>query len=284
MPAKLYNARLYPHTNLNESDFLSAAAKEVGVSNLHITTQGQGRPLVVLHGWGMNSHVWQPVHPSLSALARVSLIDLPGHGGSTAANMGTLEHTVQQLAGYIPHGALVMGWSLGGLIAQALAHAYPEKVGGLILVGSTPKFVSSPAWAHGVAPDVLDMFARNLKTDYLGTVKRFFALQFLSTKTDTKVVNALRDTILSHPATSHALADGLEILRTADFSTQAPKHPTLWLLGKLDKLIPASLAEALPELGYKREQIVVMPNAAHVPFVTHSELFLDHVRAFLHAH
>jgi pimeloyl-[acyl-carrier protein] methyl ester esterase len=51
------------------------------------------------------------------------------------------------------------------------------------------------------------------------------------------------------------------------------------MLGKLDKLIPASLADALPEMGY--QHIAMLNSAAHVPFVTHPELFMEHVGAFL---
>ena len=249
---------------------------------LYTNIQGQGRPLVLLHGWGMNSHVWQPIVPLLSQCAQVICVDLPGHGANSHLTLGTLDAAVQQLQAHIPANAVIMGWSLGGIIAQALAHQFPERVAGLILVASTPKFVAETAWTHAVSPDILATFAQNLQTDYLGTVKRFFALQFLNTKTDTRAVNALRDTIMAQPASQQALVDGLEILRTADFSTQPVSCPTQWVLGRLDKLIPASLADALPEMGYKH--IALLPQAAHVPFVTHSELFMEHIGAFLDAY
>jgi pimeloyl-[acyl-carrier protein] methyl ester esterase len=53
------------------------------------------------------------------------------------------------------------------------------------------------------------------------------------------------------------------------------------MLGKLDKLIPASLADALPDMGYKH--IALLESAAHVPFVTHPELFMEHIETFLDA-
>ena len=248
---------------------------------LYINITGQGRPLVLLHGWGMNSHVWQPLLPELAQYAQVICIDLPGHGANSHLPLGTVAEAVKQLAPHIPDDAIIMGWSLGGLIAQALAHALPERVTALILIASTPKFVAEGDWSHGVSPDLLALFGRSLQTDYLGTVKRFFALQFLSTKTDTRVVNALRDTIMQHPASVAALEDGLAILQTADFSQTPVKQPTLWMLGKLDKLIPASLAEVLPEMGY--QHVAMLNSAAHVPFVTHPESFMEHIAAFLDA-
>ncbi|MFN3785553.1 MAG: alpha/beta fold hydrolase, partial [Thiothrix sp.] len=201
------------------------------------------KPLVLLHGWGMNSRVWQPVLPLLQADYAVVCLDLPGHGANNRQLLQSLPAAVTRLGPQIPHGAVVVGWSLGGLLAQSLAYALPEKVAALVMVASTPKFVAEGAWQHGVSSDLLAAFGRSLQSDYLGTVKRFFALQFLGTKTDTRIVNALREAIMQQPASLEALHSGLQILRSADFTQQRMPQPTLWLLGKLDKLIPATLAD-----------------------------------------
>ncbi|MBU0654201.1 MAG: pimeloyl-ACP methyl ester esterase BioH [Gammaproteobacteria bacterium] len=249
---------------------------------LYTNIHGQGRPLVLLHGWGMNSHVWEPVLPELQQIAQVTCIDLPGHGKNSRLPLGLLETAVDQIADHIPQDAIIMGWSLGGLIAQGLAHALPKRVAGLIQIASTPKFVADAHWRYGLAPDVLANFASNLQTDYQGTVRRFFALQFLGVKTDSRSVNALRERIMQHPASMQALEDGLNILASADFARMPVKQSTVWMLGRLDKLIPPTLADALPEMGYKH--IALLNSAAHVPFATHPELFMEHVRAFLDEH
>lgn len=246
---------------------------------MHTETAGQGPALVLLHGWGMNSRVWQPIQHVLAQRTQITLIDLPGHGLNQQETLGDLDHAVALLKDLIPDNVIIMGWSLGGLVAQALAKALPERVKGLILIASAPRFVASKAWPHAMPAHLLATFGKSLQTDYLGTVKRFFALQFLSTKTDTKVVNALRESIMQQPASKQALEDGLQILATADFTRQPVQQPTLWLLGRLDKLVPESLASALPELGYQR--VVLMDGVAHVPFVTHPEQFMQHVEAFL---
>lgn len=247
--------------------------------NLHSLTTGQGRPLVLLHGWGMNSRVWEPALPELEKLARVTRIDLPGHGNNAHLPLGLLETVVDRLADQVPQDAVIMGWSLGGLVAQGLAHALPDKVAALVQIASTPKFVADAQWQHGLSPDVLANFATNLQTDYQGTVKRFFALQFLGVKTDRSAVNTLRERIMQQPASRQALEDGLNILATADFTRRLVKQPSLWMLGRLDKLIPASLADALPEMGYKH--VALFNGAAHVPFATHPELFMEQIEAFL---
>ena len=230
----------------------------------------------------MNSHVWTPIRQALLELGQVIYIDLPGHGVNQHLSLGSLPQAVAQISPYIPEQATLIGWSLGGLIAQALAQKLPERVQALSLIASTPKFVNSADWSYGLAPDMLQNFANNLQTDYAATVKRFFALQFLGLKVDNQQVNQLRETIMAEPASRQALADGLAILASSDFTQQPVTQPTQWLLGRLDKLIPVTLANALPTLGYT--QIDVLANAAHVPFVTQPELFMQTLRAFLHAH
>ena len=83
-------------------------------------TQGQGRPLVLLHGWGMNAGVWLPLLPRLEAHWRVTMIELPGHGESHL-----IEGDIHDWAGAVldtaPSNAIWLGWSLGAMVALALA-------------------------------------------------------------------------------------------------------------------------------------------------------------------
>ncbi|MGL4185540.1 MAG: alpha/beta fold hydrolase, partial [Thiotrichaceae bacterium] len=91
----------------------------------------------------MNSHVWTPIRQALLELGQVTYIDLPGHGVNQHLTLGSLPQAVAQISPYIPEQATLIGWSLGGLIAQALAQKLPERVQALSLIASTPKFVNS---------------------------------------------------------------------------------------------------------------------------------------------
>ncbi|PIE00806.1 MAG: pimeloyl-[acyl-carrier protein] methyl ester esterase [Thiothrix nivea] len=248
------------------------------MSQLFTRIEGEGQPLVVLHGWGMNHRVWEPVRQQLASHMQVIWIDLPGHGDSHGLVAESQQAMVDMLVEYIPPQAIVMGWSLGGLIAQALALQYPQRVRALILVASTPCFVQHDGWEHGLPESVLQTFAENLHQDYHATVKRFFALQFMGVRSDPQMIHDLRDNILSKPAAFHALETGLEILKTADFSQQTLSQPQQWILGRLDKLIPVGLAETLTDA---QQQVAIMPRAAHVPFVTHPDVFLEQVLIFI---
>lgn len=251
------------------------------MSQLFTITEGQGRPIVVLHGWGMNQRVWQPIRARLTQHAQVTWLDLPGHGRSAALRLGSLDELVEQLTPYIPNDAVIMGWSLGGIIAQALAQQLPERIAALILIASTPRFVVTDDWPYALSSDVLQGFADHLEQDYVATVKRFFALQFMGVRSDPAALKALRDQILQYPASLAALQEGLAILRSADCRQPQLEQPCLWILGRLDKLIPIRLAEGLQALHY--EQIEIIPKAAHLPFVTHPDEFMQVVENFIDA-
>ena len=104
-------------------------------STLHIDSIGQGQEVVILHGWGMNSSVFTPLHSSLSEY-RVHYVDLPGFGFSEAIE-GDLDTWVDAIIAKLPNKAVWVGWSLGGLVATRAALRYPTQVTGLVTVSYT---------------------------------------------------------------------------------------------------------------------------------------------------
>jgi pimeloyl-[acyl-carrier protein] methyl ester esterase len=69
------------------------------------------------------------------------------------------------------------------------------------------------------------------------------------------------------------------MLRDLDYSEQILPVPSLWVLGRLDKLVPVNVSADLEQKGYK---VQVLAHASHVPFVTHTEEFLKAVEPFIY--
>jgi pimeloyl-ACP methyl ester carboxylesterase len=97
-----------------------------------------GDPLVLLHGLGGTAANWALLAPRLAETHRVVLVDLPGHGGSeplpAAPGIGTYADRIAVLVerlGLAP--VVVVGHSLGGLVALRLAARRPDVVGSLVL-------------------------------------------------------------------------------------------------------------------------------------------------------
>ena len=104
---------------------------------------GRGSPVVLLHGLGSTGADWLPTARRLALRHRVTLVDLPGHGESEMPEPFSLARATTALdraLAAIPGGPVVLvGHSLGGLIAAAEAIEHPERVRGLVLVEAALK-------------------------------------------------------------------------------------------------------------------------------------------------
>ncbi|HQT27453.1 MAG TPA: alpha/beta fold hydrolase, partial [Burkholderiales bacterium] len=136
---------------------------------LHVESEGNGRDVVLLHGWGMHGGYWKDVSEKLSERFRVHLVDLPGHGFS-----GYREGDwVEMLAEAVPFEISLCGWSLGGQLAMEWAFRYPGRVKKLALVSTTPCFVSKEDWIHGISEELFEGFLKGIEKDAEATLKRF---------------------------------------------------------------------------------------------------------------
>lgn len=243
---------------------------------IFVNNSGQGRPLLVLHGWGMNQSVWTPLKSQLEQHCRVSWVDLPGHGKSKGIRFGSLQQVVEQIAELIEQPLHVMGWSLGGIIAQALATTRPDLVHSLILLASTPSFVQRTNWPAGLPVELVASFVDNLEEDFAATIKRFIALQFMGVKGIKSRQQQLIAEILQDPPSRDALYDGLQVLLTADLSAVKQHCPQHWIFGQLDKLIPVATADAVTARGLA-SSVKIIPGAGHAPFISHAGSIAHHI-------
>ncbi len=256
------------------------------VSSLYTETIGVGPDVVLVHGWGMHSGVWEDMVESLLDHYRVTLLDLPGHGYSRSTAAGhTLSDLASALAAATPAPAAWVGWSLGGLVAQQVALAAPERVSRLVLVNSTPCFVQRPDWPHGIAQPVLRRFAEELRQDYRAVLKRFIALEVHGSEHATAQLHRLKAMLFQHGQPDvAALEDGLATLEASDLRAELPRIacPTLLLMGQRDQLVPAAAGEAMRDV-LSDAHLHIFPRAGHAPFFSHLPEFVAELRAFLDA-
>ena len=252
--------------------------------SLHVELRGQGPDLVLLHGWALHGGMWGPWLDELAPHARLHLLDLPGHGHSpwTGTPQG-LSDLARAVRPHVPRGATLLGWSLGGMIALEVARQDPGLLRALVLIATTPKFVASDDWEHGMQPAVLDGFASGLASDHRGTVQNFLALQTRGDERSLETLRLLRRNLEAHgPPDRRALEAGLEILRTTDLRDALPgiALPTLVIAGDHDRLTPAgagrALAASLPQARYCE-----IPRSGHAPFLSHGPEVLREIQGFL---
>lgn len=110
----------------------------------NVKVEGEGPPIVLIHGFGAALDWWDDIAPALAADHRVIRLDLIGHGGTEAPASGyTIERQAKLVAAVLDKlgvdRVIAIGHSMGGEVATALAEANPERVERLVLIDSPPK-------------------------------------------------------------------------------------------------------------------------------------------------
>ncbi len=251
---------------------------------LHTETFGQGRDLVLIHGWGMNSAVWTSLIQPLSQQFRLTLIDLPGHGHSEYdPGCSELDQWLDAVLQVVPERAIWIGWSLGSLLAQRAAVLVPERVQGLVSIAGTPRFAQSDAWPNAMERDILCRFAVELQADHAQALERFLLLQAHGDAGMRKLLRPLRQGLASRPEPDdQALAAGLDLLLNVDLRADLTElHcPSMWLLGRRDLLVPVAVSEDLQGL-LPEAWIHIFPHAAHLPMLSDQARCLELLTNFI---
>ncbi len=231
---------------------------------------------VFVHGWAMNSAVWDECIKQLPDWINVVLVDLPGHGSMAEVAADSLDDYVQALIPLAHRPVLWVGWSLGGLAVLRLAELYPQRVAAAMLVATNPCFVSQADWPCAVDESVFKQFASDLNKNQKKTIRRFLALQVKGLADVMNVVRQLQQSIESRgQASIQALNTGLDILLDTDLrqSLKSIDCPLHWMLGVKDSLVPAELAQVLLK-DFSQDDVSLQPEASHAPFISEPEIFV----------
>lgn len=238
-------------------------------------------PTVYLHGWGLHGGIWCEVQAELPGQAP----DLPGYGSEPSLSHYSARSLADALAQSLSTPVNLVGWSMGGMVALALAVRHPDKVASLVLVGASPAFVNRPGWTMGLESEVLAGFAADLSRDYRATLLRFLALQARGGDAARAVVGRLREQVFARGEPSPGvLAAGLELLRDVDLREAAATVacPTLVIHGAHDKLCPVAAGQWLAR-HIPQARLALHEGASHAPFISHPAWFAATLTEFLRA-
>ena len=111
-------------------------------ANIDYSISGNGKPLVLLHGFAESKNIWNFFSKELSSDYKVITIDLPGHGDNDCIGK---THTMEDIADCVTFilssigviETIIVGHSMGGYAALAFAEKYPESIKGLCLFHSS---------------------------------------------------------------------------------------------------------------------------------------------------
>ncbi|WP_025035926.1 alpha/beta fold hydrolase [Bradyrhizobium sp. DOA9] len=248
-----------------------------------------GTPLILLQHFSGNIDSWDPaVVNALAADRPVIAFDNAGVGRSTGQTPDNVEAMARDAVDFIHLLGLaevdLLGFSLGGCVAQQIAAEHGQLVRKLILVGTAPKggeehllAVLQEAFSQTDVPDPrLPLFFTNSSASWSAGLAFLKRTQVRKDDRDTDNGSAVTDPQAMALITWCATPDpGHAILRTI-------RQPALVISGSHDTMLPASNAYAMFK-GLSNAQLVLYPDSGHGALFQHHELFVSHVRTFLDA-
>jgi pimeloyl-ACP methyl ester carboxylesterase len=232
--------------------------------HLQWARRGSGTPLLLIHGFGADQGSWRPLVQQLPEGLPVIAVDLPNHGKSAARPVETLQELARLVLDRLDHEGIVachvLGHSLGGGVALALAQAAPERVCSLTLL--------APA---GLGPEINGSFIDGLveAADEAALKAAMTALfHNPSGLTGSFVATAFQQ--LQAPERRAALAEMARQLMPQGRQSQSLREvfgglqmPVQVIWGTSDRIIPMQHAQDVPvHVG-----VHLLPKVGHLPQV-----------------
>jgi pimeloyl-[acyl-carrier protein] methyl ester esterase len=243
---------------------------------VHIESVGRGPPVILLHGWALHGGLFSPLVTKLFDQFTVYCIDLPGHGHSPMVAPFDLPNLIAEIddaTAHIDAPLNVLGWSFGGMVAQAWALAAPQRIARLVLCCTKPKFVKTEAWPHGTSSAVLQSLVDDFSRAPRETMDRFLAINVAGSEEARAALTQIKSLAHARPAVQQAaMREGLMVL--TQFDVRARLHeivqPTLVITGGLDRLTHPSIGAYYQE-SIPAAQLLHIARAAHAPHLSHTQ-------------
>jgi pimeloyl-ACP methyl ester carboxylesterase len=243
--------------------------------------EGEGRPLVLLHGLMADSSFFGRQH-ELAGSYRVVAVDLRGHGRSPA---GCRAPTIRRLAEDVTElveqldldDSVGIGWSLGAAVLwRMLAGPASQRFAGVVVVDMTPRVLNDEGWDLGLSRETCEARSQAIRDDFPAFAAA--AGQAIFAAPGPEADRAAQVFAANDPAAIGAL---WESLVEEDFRLLLPsiRQPTLVVHGAQSHLYGADtaghLVAALPNA-----RAIAFDRSGHAPHLEQPELFNAAIREF----
>ncbi len=222
--------------------------------------------IYVIPGWGFQAEVFL----KSELINAFDIIPL---------NYANQENYMTLLSTQIPQNSIVLGWSLGGLIAIKLAALFPSLVSKLILISSQARFLFDPSETHdiGIATKLFVTFMANLKHNLKEQTDMFLKLVNYPNR-QKKVKNILANHFVKELVENEPQ---LSTLLSTDLSLEYSRIPVgiLQIINLEDAIIKQD-ANYL-KLLHPKTVITQIPKAGHAGFLTHGKMYQDIIMDFI---
>lgn len=245
-------------------------------------TCGEGKPVVLLHGYLETGEVWDPLVDRLKSRFRIIAVDLPGHGDSGIKGD---THTMEFLAGAVmkilsvegEEKVLMVGHSLGGYVTLAFVELFPELLSGYVLFHSHPHADTPEAVARRNR-EIAVVQAGRKNIMYPGNVSMMFAKENLESMAP-EVARSKRIASRNPGDGIIALLKGMIARPSRQYILENGSVPMLWILGRHDLYF--SPEKAMRDIGLPgNAEVVILENSGHLGFVEETDISVSLLEDF----
>jgi pimeloyl-ACP methyl ester carboxylesterase len=259
---------------------------ETAVVAANVAEAGTGPAIVMIHGFGAAIDWWDEIAPALATDHRVIRIDLIGHGGTAAPASGyTIPRQAELVAAVLDRLGVervtVIGHSMGGEVATALAEKNPARIAAMILIDSPPTAGTTfTVMTDAAITPVLGELLSHFETD--DAIRRGLAQGFApGFPVPEKFVADLKQ--LTYTAFRNAHEDSIayrtEKPTNERLAALTPVPPLLALTGTEDAIVPPEHAKYFAQVPGAK--IVMIEGSGHSPMVEKPARTLELIKNFL---
>lgn len=243
--------------------------------NYYFQEKGKGKTLIFAHGLFVDHTIFSHQFEYLSSNYNCISIDMPAHGKSTFNKNGwTLDEIAEDFHRFIKTNKIetpiLIGQSQGGMVFMRLAVKYPETIGGLVLIGTSPKAEYKdrlPFWNNVIG--ILNSDNKKEINDLLVQIQKNVVSPYFLQKFPAKALDELI-IMQNHNAIGLKLATEAAVVNRTDFSNEIDKIQckTLIVCGRDDHATPLSISEMM-KMKIKYAQLKIIDKASHhIPIET----------------
>ncbi len=256
---------------------------------INYKTIGNGRPLLLIHGWAMSTEVWSDLPVNLSSNYQVISIDLRGHGKSKHLegpfNYEIFAKDIRLLIDTLDLKDLTLiGWSMGvSVILKMLEHSLPS-LNSLIFISGNPSLVKRADYENGIPEIVIKRLYKNMERNLEKGLQSFHRLLFSFEEQSSIGQRSINKIITgkNNVPKKEATLELLKCLQNEDLRDALDKIavPTLLIHGKNDRISLSGAAYYMNK-RIKKSELLLLEDTGHLPFITKEKETLEKIKIFL---